>query len=347
MSMSQLEREIFEQPNAIARLLDEGWWGVIDAAQRIRAFDPEWMLIAARGTSDNAARYAQYLFGSVNRLAVGLAVPSLHTLYRTPPRLGRAVVLGISQSGQSPDVVSVLVDAGLDGALTIALTNDPSSPLAHVADMSIPLIAGPEQAIAATKTYTNELISIAMLSSALADDEGRLAALHFVPRAVADALSVRCEIEATAKAMADTDRYVVLGRGFNYCTAFEIALKMKETGCVVAEPYSVADFLHGPIAMIDQRFAALVVAPSGCAADCVADVLAPLRARKVRVVAVSDREDLLAHAHARIPLPVGVPEWLSPIVSVVPGQLWSWALSRALGRDPDRPRGLHKVTMTF
>ncbi len=346
MAMSQLEREILEQPNALARLLDEGWWAVMDTARRIRAFDPAWMVIAARGTSDNAARYAQYLFGSVNKLGVGLAVPSLHTLYNTPPNLGRAVVLGISQSGQSPDVVSVLVDAARDGALTIALSNDPRSPLAQVADVCIPLIAGPEQSVAATKTYTNELMSIAMLSAALADDDSRLATLQFVPRAVSDALATRREIEAAAASLADTDRYVVLGRGFNYCTAFEIALKMKETGYVAAEPYSVADFLHGPVAMIDERFAALVVAPSGCAAESVAEVVAPLRERNVRVVAVSDRTDVLGHADARIPLPAGVPEWVSPIVSVVPGQLWAWSLARALGRDPDRPRGLGKVTLT-
>lgn len=346
MQPSRLEQEIAEQPQALARLLDEGWWAVVRAANHIRVFHPEWVVIAARGTSDNAARYAQYLFGAFNGLSVALAVPSLHTLYGQPPRLGRALTIGISQSGQSPDVVAVVEETRRQGGMSLAITNDPGSPLAAAAEHCVPLSAGAEHAVAATKTYTNELLVLAMLSTALGGDDTRLGALHFLPRAVEDVLATQPLVDRAAHAFRDADRFVVLGRGFNYCTAYEIALKMKETGYVIAEPYSVADFLHGPIAMVDRGYPAMVVAPAGLAHDSVAAVVGPLQARRARILALSDDRDLLRSAHSQLPLPRGIPEWMSPIVAIVPGQMFARSLAIARGIDPDQPRGLAKVTLT-
>ncbi|HEY5944052.1 MAG TPA: SIS domain-containing protein [Kofleriaceae bacterium] len=344
----QLLREIDEQPGALARLLAQRRDAVRDVAARIRAFDPAWVVIAARGTSDNAARYAQYVLGAFNQQSVALAVPSLFTQYGAPPRLGRALTIGISQSGQSPDVVSVIEEARRQGGLTLAITNELDSPLANAADLTLLLASGTEHAIAATKTYTNQLLMLAMLSAELSDDQLRRDELDSVPHAVEAALGATDAVTIGELAMqyANAGRFLVLGRGFNYCTAFEIALKMKETSYVLAEPYSPADLLHGPIAMVEYGFPVVVVAPSGRASADVHALIDELKSRRARVIALSDREDVLARTTSNIRLPAGVPEWLSPIVSVVPGQLWARSLAMAKGIDSDRPRGLSKVTLT-
>ena len=344
----QLLREIDEQPGALGRLLAARSDAVRETAADIRAFDPAWVVIAARGTSDNAARYAQYVLGAFNQLSVALAVPSLFTLYDAPPRLGRALAIGISQSGQSPDVVSVLEEARRQGGLTLAITNDAGSPLANAADLVLLLASGTEHAVAATKTYTNQLLVLAMLSAELAGDAQRRDDLAAVPHAVEAALTATRADEMSELAMryAGANRFLVLGRGFNYCTAFEIALKMKETSYVLAEPFSPADLLHGPIAMLDYGFPVLLVAPSGKASEDVGPLIDVLTSRRARVIAMSDRDDVLARTAAGIRLPTGVPEWLSPIVSVVPGQLWARSLALAKGIDSDQPRGLTKITRT-
>lgn len=344
----QLLREIDEQPGALARLLARRGDAVREAAARIRSFDPEWVVVAGRGTSDNAARYAQYVLGAYNQLSVALAVPSLFTLYGQPPRLGRALTIGISQSGQSPDVVSVLDEARRQGGLTLAITNEIDSPLAKASDITLLLASGTEHAVAATKTYTNQLLLLAMLSAEMGNDPARRAELETVPNAVESALGATgvAAIGEMAMHYMNAGRYVVLGRGFNYCTAFEIALKMKETSYVLAEPYSPADLLHGPVAMLEYGFPVVLVAPSGKATDDVHPLIDVLERRGARVIALSDRDDVLKRAASGIRLPSGVPEWLSPIVSVVPGQLWARSLAMAKGIDSDRPRGLQKVTRT-
>ena len=342
----QLQTEIDEQPEVLARLLREGWAEVVEAAEQIRKFKPEFVLIAARGTSDNAARYAQYLFGAHHRLIVGLAAPSLHTLYGVEPRLDRALTIGISQSGQSPDVVSVVESARKQGGATLAITNDPKSPLAAAARACVRLGTGEERAVAATKTYTAQLMALAMLSVALDGSAARKQELQSVPVAVEAALATaRAGMDHLAAEFKNEQRFVVIGRGFNYSTAFEIALKMKETSYVVAEPYSVADLLHGPVAMIDEGFPIVLAAPSGLGSD-VDKLLAVVDKRRARLIALSDRPEVLERAQARIALPSGVPEWLSPIVSIAPGQVWARSLALAKGHDPDVPRGLAKVTLT-
>jgi glucosamine--fructose-6-phosphate aminotransferase (isomerizing) len=345
--VSLVESDIREQPDTLGRLLREGRAPVEALAARIRERAPGFVTIAARGSSDNAARYAQYLFGAHNRLPVCLATPSLFTAYGAGPSLAGALVVGVSQSGRSPDIVAVIEAGRRDGALTLAITNEPGSPLARAAEHVLPLGAGPERAVAATKTYTASLGALAMLSAALEGGAGRRAELERVPALVAAAIEANAALPERVARYRYAERFVVVGRGFNYSTAFEVALKMKETSYLVAEPYSPADLLHGPVAMIDRGFPALLIAPSGRVLADVAALVDTLDERRAEVVAISDDAGVLGRAQVALALPAGVPEWLSPLVAVVPGQLWAVALARARGFDPDRPRGLSKVTETL
>jgi glutamine---fructose-6-phosphate transaminase (isomerizing) len=343
---THFEREILEQPSVLEGLLRDGREAAEAAALAIQRFSPEWVLIAGRGSSDNAARYAQYLLGAHNGLGVALAVPSLFTLYDAPPRLGRALTIGISQSGESPDIVSVVREARAQGGATLALSNEPDSPLSRAAEHTLPLLAGRELAVAATKTYTAQLLALAMLSAALEGDADRWAALARVPGWIDDVISRSTDLSEQVRRFRDVRKLIVLGRGFNYCTAFEVALKLKETSYFVAEPYSVADLLHGPVAMIDHDFPVILLAPSGRPLCDVPALLSLLEARGARVLAISDAPEVLARVALHIELPTGVPEWLSPLVAVVSGQLLAGALALDSGQDPDRPRGLSKVTLT-
>jgi glucosamine--fructose-6-phosphate aminotransferase (isomerizing) len=342
----RLGTEILEQPSVLARLLGNEAEPVQEIAAALRARDVAHVLIAARGTSDNAARYGQYLLGGYNRLPVGLATPSLFSVYHQPPRLGRGLVIGISQSGRSPDIVAVLAEAQRQGGSTLAITNDPSSPLAGEAEFVIPLHAGEERAVAATKTYTAQLATLALLSCALGDDGSRLEALRKVPLAVQQVLDGQDQIARAVERYRYMETCVVLGRGYNYATAFEIALKLKELNYLIAESYSSADFMHGPIAVVGSGFPAMVVAPSGKMFDTMRRFSLELKTRGAELLIISDRQGLLAEATTPLPLPEGVPEWLSPIVAVVPGQLFAMHLTLVKGHDPDQPLGLQKVTLT-
>jgi glucosamine--fructose-6-phosphate aminotransferase (isomerizing) len=345
--MSWLEREIHEQPAAIARLLDAARGTVERLAAAMRAHDVRYILIAARGTSDNAGRYASYLFSAYNGLPVAMATPSLYTLYRQPPRLRDVLVLGISQSGQSVDIIEVVQEAQRQGALTAAITNDPQSPLGEAAAFTLDLCAGEERAVAATKTYTASLVMLALLSAVLAEDEERLAALSRLPERMARTLELT---EDVARTRAERYRYmdycITIGRGFNYATAFEIALKLKELTYIVAEPYSSADFRHGPMAIIEPGFPVLVIAPDGALFGDLLTFLKELRERQAEVVVISNRMEALELADIAMPLPTALPEWLSPVAAVVPGQLLAYYLTLAKGLQPDAPRGLRKVTVT-
>ena len=345
--MSQLAHEIHEQPAVLRRLLEEEQAPARRVAAAIRSRDVQHVVIAARGSSDNAARYAQYLFGALNHLAVGLATPSLFTLYQAPPRLAGALVVGISQSGQSPDVVSVIAEGRRQGALTLALTNDPASPLAAAAEHNLDLHTGPERSVAATKTYTASLAALALLAVTLADDETRRAELFALPDAVAHSLPLAEEAaQAAATRWRFADRCVVIGRGYNYATAFEIALKLKELTYVVAEPYSPADFLHGPVAMVERDFPALVIAPSGATLADVRVLAGELREAGAELLILSDQAATRALGQIALPLPADVPEWLSPVTTAVAGQLFALHLTLVKGLDPDKPRRLRKVTRT-
>ena len=315
-----LRDEIHEQPAAAARFLAAQAEPVERIASSLRDRPPQHVVIAARGTSDHAAIYAQYVLGVRHRLSVGLGIPSIVSLYGVAPDLSDALVIGISQSGASPDIVAVITAARAQGAPTIAITNDPASPLAAAAGQVIALEAGPERAIAATKTYTAELLAIASLSAALSGDPADTGALATIPDALAATLALEPDIEAMAAEQAQADRLLVIARGYEYATAREWALKLKELAHVFADPYSSADFQHGPLALVEPGVPVLAVARAGEAAVDLVPLLGRLRADlRADLMVVSDLDAALEVATWPVRLPAGTPEWLGPIVSIVVG----------------------------
>jgi glutamine---fructose-6-phosphate transaminase (isomerizing) len=342
-----LHSEIFEQPERFAALLDRQKKTVLEIAKAIQARNVQYAFLAARGTSDNAGRYANYLWGAHNQIPLALATPSLFTYYQTPPRLNNALVVGVSQSGQSPDIVSVLEEGRKQGCLTLAITNIPDSPLANAAEFVLDIQAGPEKAVAATKTYTGELMAIAMISAALNDSNERWNELASVSKWAEQTLALDQEIAQMSQRYRYMSQCVALGRGFNYATAFEWALKLKELTYLIAEPYSSADFQHGPIAMVEGGFPVLAVAPSGKVYASMRDMVTRLRKeRDAELVVISDEADVLALAQSPIQLPPHIPEWLTPLVSIIPAQLFACHLTTVKGYDPESPRNLTKVTET-
>ena len=346
LEQTLLYKEIHQQPTVLAELLQEEQATIEKLAAAIRKRDVSYVLIAARGTSDNAGRYAQYLLGAINGLTVALATPSLYSIYGRPPKLGNALVLGISQSGKSPDIVSVVAEGKKQGALTAAITNIPDSDLGKAADFVIGLHAGEEKSVAATKTYTTELAAIALLSATLAKNEEMLTTLQQIPTQVAQTLTLGPEIGRLAERYRYMRVCVVIGRGFNYATAFELALKMKELTYTMVEPYSSADFMHGPLALVEEAFPAVVVAPTGKLLPEMQSFIGTLKERGAEVIVISDDAETLALARTPLKLPVAVPEWVSPILSIIPGQLFAMHLAHARDFDVDNPRAIRKVTET-
>ena len=343
---TQFERELREQPAALSQLIARGRPAVLALGERIREFAPRFVLIAGRGSSDNAARYANYLFGVRHGLAAVLASPSLITRYQSSLRLEEALVFGVSQSGQSPDIVAMLEHAKQQGALTIALTNDCASPLARVSGTCLSLEAGVERAVAASKTYTNELLAFAMLSAAIGGDGDAWSEVERVPEAMHRTIEQSAQVIDRVHPFRQARSFVVIGRGFNISTACEIALKTMEMTYIMAQPFPLPDFLHGPVAMLDRDLPTLVVAMDGAITADMIEFFSVVRQRQSTSIIISDRDDVLAYADVPLRVPAGVPEWLSPLVAIVPGQFWALGLASARGLSPDQPRGLSKVTET-
>ncbi len=342
-----LHDEIFEQPERLGQLLQSQRPNVIKIADRIRLYNPKYVFLAARGTSDNAGRYANYLWGVNNHLPLALATPSLFTYYNEPPRMDGAFVVGVSQSGQSPDIVSVLAEGRKQGCLTLAVTNAPISPLADASELVLDIQAGAEKAVAATKTYTAELMALAMISVALHGDQKSWNDLEKVPGWITKVLKQDANIARMTERFRYMDQCVVLGRGFNYATAFEWALKLKELTYVVAEPYSSADFQHGPIAMVEGGFPVMAVVPQGKVFDSMLEMLIGLRkTQNAELVVISDDQRALELGQSAIRLPAGIPEWLTPIVTIVAAQLFACHLTVVKGFNTEAPRSITKVTET-
>ncbi len=332
--------EMHEQADVVRRVMTVNG----DRAERFTEMlthDVSHAVIAARGTSDNAARYAQYVLGIRNRLSVGLAAPSLFGPYGAAPSLDGSLVIGMSQSGQSPDVVEVVRGARRQNRPSVGFTNDVRSPLAVAAELVVDLSAGQEHAVAATKTYTAELAAVALCSAG--SDGKSLAALEGMPDVIDDVLAQVEPIGRAAEDLIDADHCVVVGRGFHHATAFEWALKLQELTHISAQPFSAADFLHGPIAMIEQDFPVLIVAAQGPLFESMADLAGDLLERGAHVVALVDDHSFPADRRVEIP---AVEEWLAPLVAAPAVQAFTHALALGKGLDPDRPRGLKKVTRT-
>ncbi len=348
--VSQMRREIAEIPEVVERLLAENQTQIRGAAHRFAVCSPSWLTIVARGSSDHAAVYARYLVETTLGLPVALAAASVTTAYHAPLHWRGGVLLAISQSGSSPDVVDVTQAARQGGALTIAVTNDAGSPLASVADVVIECRAGTEAAVPATKTYTASLVAIAALFAAVAQNPSLERALARLPEALAATLEATVDwLDARAAQspvveFAAADGALVVSRGFNLATAFEIALKLKETMGIFAEGYSAADLMHGPVALASLRVPALVVDPAGPVHPSIEAAVAELEHRGVTpwIVAGAGVDE----ARNVLSLPVDLPESLTPIPFVLPGYLLCDEAARRRGTDPDAGIGLQKVTRT-
>jgi glucosamine--fructose-6-phosphate aminotransferase (isomerizing) len=344
--MSRFREEIGEQPQVLRRMLDRRDDLVAAIGGRMRdAGRPRGFAIAARGSSDHAALYAKYLFGTRNRALVALAAPSLFTHYASPPRLDGLCVIGISQSGASPDVIAVVEEARQQGCLTLAITNDSSSRLAAAAELVLPLEAGPEQSVPASKTYTASLLALALVSEALDPDPGFRAATSRVPEAVERALAADARLDALVAPLLGP-RAIVLGRGFNFSTAEEIALKLTETSYVLARAWSVADFEHGPIAVVEPGLPVVLVEGGGPVEAGLEDAGRRLEAMGCKVMQLIDGEARAGDPRI-VAIDSGLPEELTPVTLAVLGQLLAHRVALARKIDPDRPRTLNKVTRTW
>ncbi len=342
--MSWVEAELREQPAALDRFLAAETAQAPEIVRALLREDVRYLLIVSRGSSSNVARYMQYLFGTVNRLPVAFATPSLYTVYDAPPELGPAAVIGISQSGASPDVVAVLADAHRQNRPTLAITNDPKSPLALVADSVLQLHAGEERAVAATKTYLNSIAAVALLSTA--GDRERLDDLLAMPKKVGEQIEKSLDAAGGLDGYREVEGGSVVARGVNYGAAFEIALKIRELSGAQFEAFSSADLLHGPIAALKRGRPAIVIAPAGRTLASMRIALEKVRERGAEVIAISDDETFLAESDTPLPLVAGVPEWLSPLLTVVPGQVAAVRLATLRDADVDSPVGLTKITLT-
>lgn len=340
--------EIREQPAAIRRLVDqEAEFGAV--AKRLAAFAPELVRLVGHGSSDNAAAYGVYAFGLLPRWTALRDSISLSIYYGAELDVSRSAVLALSQSGRTPDVVEYVARARARGALTIAITNEPASELGRAAELVLPLAAGEEQAVAATKTYLNQVAALALLAGSAA---GRGREIADGLRAVADLLeaslpATEASVAAPANAFAFVGRMFVVGRGLEFATAREVALKLTETCRVAAEPFTSTDLVHGPIAALDPLFPVWTIASRDEALPAVLEAAGRARAAGAAIVASGNAAAEVAGAAYVLPVPTPSSPLFSPILSVVPGQLFAAALSRVKGLDPDQPDGLSKVTLAL
>jgi glutamine---fructose-6-phosphate transaminase (isomerizing) len=339
-----MRREILEQPDVVARLCDAEGGTIAELGRRLRRTPPELIVLAARGTSDNAALYGRYLIETTWGIPVSLAAPSVLTLYGARLRLRGALVVGLSQSGASPDIVEFIETARRYGARTVAVTNQERSPLARAAHDTLLLRTGPERSVAATKTYTAQLTALSLLVAEAAGSRRLVDAHRALPALMARALATDDRIREVARRWRRAEECLVTSRGYNYATAREAALKLKETCYLVAEPISAADLLHGPIAVVRRGFRVLLAAPPGRVLANLSALASRLRRHHAHTVVLSSDRPMLRKAVVPVEMPAVPDERLSPHVYILPLQLLAYHLSRARGHDPDHPRGLRKIT---
>lgn len=338
---SVLRGEIYEQPDALLRALSGARSVVESLVAEAKRRDVRFLVLAARGTSDNAATYAKYLFQITCGLPVALAAPSVHTLYEADVDYRGALVIGVSQSGAGEDVNEVVTSARKRGALTAAITNTESSALAQIAEYVLPCNAGIEQAVAATKTYTTTLALFALFAQIWSQNEELTRGLETIAEKAEAALShAAIPAEQIAQTLIHAERMLTVARGLHLATAIEAALKIAETTYTATQPFSSADLLHGPIASVATQTPCLLFVPSGKTAPMMNEVGETLTRRGARVLHFSPDPT------AAIPLIDPGTELLSPLVDILPAQLLAFHLCLARGLDPDNPRGLTKVTIT-
>jgi glucosamine--fructose-6-phosphate aminotransferase (isomerizing) len=345
--MSKMRDEIREQPAVLERTLQANRVPIEELRAILRRDPPRLIMLAARGTSDNAAQFGRYLLEITTGIPVTLAAPSIFTLYHAPFHFEGALVVAISQSGESSDTNLVLERAREQGVRTIGVTSEASSALSTIAEHLFLVHAGRERSVAATKTYTGQLLILYLLAYSLGADIA-LDDLARVPEWTSRALALELDIARRAERYRFMDHAVVLGRGLNYANAFEFALKLMETCYVVAERFSSADLLHGPIAMLEASFPAFLFAPGGVTWPGTREMLATLNELKAETLIVTDTSNVEAARDRRaVIVPVALDELFTPIPYIIPAQLFAASLAEEKGLNPDQPRALTKVTRTL
>lgn len=338
--------EIAQQPSALAKTIAEERGKVKRLGTFLKARNIDLIVLVARGSSDNAALFGRYLLEIMTGIPVALAAPSVHTLYGAHLNLGRALVVGVSQSGEGEDINRVLESAKADGAYTLGITNEPASSMVGIVDETLLMHGGRERSVAATKTYTGQMMHFYMLADALADGGTKLD-YEAIPDYAARSLALRPLIERLVERYVFMENCVVVGRGLVYANAFEMALKLMETCYVVAERFSSADFFHGPLALVERHFPIFVFAPPGVTLAGVKELCERLRELRADTLVITSDEEAGALCTRCIPLPADIGEMLAPIPYIVPAQLFAALLADAKGLDPDAPRSLAKVTRTI
>jgi glucosamine--fructose-6-phosphate aminotransferase (isomerizing) len=343
---SLFRSEIREQPAALDRLLTRRD-DFAAAARAIAARAPDAVRLVGHGSSDNAASYGVYVFGLLPGWTAFRDSISLATYYEADVDVSRSVVLALSQSGRTPDVLEYVSRARSRGALTIAVTNEPDSQLGRAAEAVVPLEAGPERSVAATKTYTNQLAALALLAGAAAGRGDEIAdALGNTAALLSSAIpELESAVASLAVPFAFVGRMFVVGRGLEFATAREVALKLTETCRVAAEPLTATDLAHGPIAALDPLFPVWTIASRDASLPAAVDAAARAREAGATILASGSAASEIAGAAYTLPVPEAPNKLLAPLLSVMPGQLFAAALADAKGLDPDRPHGLSKVTL--
>src|SRR5574337_163192 len=343
--MSLMIREILEQPQALARTFHAQRAHALEFRKFARRQDFRLAVLVARGTSDNAARFGRYLLELTTGIPVSLSAPSVHTLYRAKLNLRQALVVGISQSGEGTDINLVLESAKRQGAYSLGITNEARSTMAELADEVFLVHAGRQRSVAATKTYTGQLMVLYLVAAALGSHV-TCPGVSEIPDRVKQTLKLIPEIEELVERYRYMDHCVVVARGINYANAFEFALKLMETCYVMAERFSSADFLHGPIALIEHDFPAFVLMPPGKTFHDLEQLTQRLNKLRAEVVAITSHGARVPAAMRVLRVPGVIPEIYTPIPYIIPGQLFSALLAKVKGIDPDKPRSLHIVTKT-
>lgn len=337
-------QEIEEQPEVLERTIAAEREKITSIGDFIRQKDVDVIVIVARGSSDNASLFGRYLLEVTTGIPVSLSAPSVHTLYSAKLRLKRALVIGVSQSGEGTDINQVLESAKASGAFTLAITNESESTMARIADETLQIHAGRERSVAATKTYTGQMLHFYLLASAIGD---KRIDYHKIPELTAKSLELKNKVQLEVQRYAFMENCVVVGRGMNYGNSYELALKLMETCYVVAERFSSADFFHGPLAMVERRFPVIMFGPKGVTQQSNVDLLDRLRELHADSLSITNDPEIAKRSSRSIMLPEDIDEFLSPIPFIVPGQLFAAYLAEAKGIDPDAPRSLAKVTKTI
>jgi glutamine---fructose-6-phosphate transaminase (isomerizing) len=346
--MSLMLQEIDEQPRVLERTLKSEWKHAVQLSRVILKRKPSLIVLVARGTSDNAAQFGRYLLEITTGIPVSLAAPSVHTLYRAKMRLSNALAIGISQSGESTDINLTIQHAKQCGAMTIGITNDSRSTLADLADEIFVTRAGRERSVAATKTYTTQLMVLYLLAAALQGFPivwNR--SLSHIPEWTERALLLKATLREIVERYRFMRQCAVVGRGLNYANAFELGIKLMETCYVMAERFSSADFLHGPIAMVEGGFPVILFAAPGRAFPDMFRLTRRLQHLKAETVIISSEPQILRFATRALRVPDRIDDLYSPIPYIVPGQMFAALLAETKGLSPDTPRSLSKITRTI